>query len=109
MTENVAELKQKVDDLSEVVEKQEQYSRRNCLLLHGIHEKKQENTDELCIKAINDNLDLDINNRDINRTHHIGNPRNTDEKPRPIIIKLVRYNDKKKIFDSKKKLKGKNE
>ena len=109
MTENVAELTQKVDDLSEVVEKQEQYSRRNCLLLHGIHEKKQENTDELCIKAINDNLDLDINNRDIDRTHHIGNPRNTDEKPRPIIIKLVRYNDKKKIFDSKKKLKGKNE
>ena len=37
----------------------------------------------------------------------MGNPRNTDEKPRPIIIKLVGYNDRKKIFDSKKKLKGK--
>ena len=36
----------------------------------------------------------------------IENPRNADEKPRPIIIKLVRYNNRK-IFVIKKKLKGK--
>ena len=106
LTENVAKLTQKVDDLSKAVEKQEQYSRRSCLLLHGIPEKKQENTDELCIKAINEHLDLDINDSDIDRTHRIENPRNTDEKPRPIVIKLVRYNDRKNIFDSKK-VKGK--
>ena len=100
MTENVSRLAQKVDDLSEAVEKQ-QYSRRNCLLLHGIPEKKQKNTDELCIKAINEHLDLVINDRDINRTHRIGNPRNAGENPRPIIIKLVIYNDRKKFFDSK--------
>ena len=40
-------------------------------------------------------------------THCRGNPRNSPEKPRPIIIKLVRYNDMNKIFDSKKKLKRK--
>ena len=107
LTESVSRLTQKVDDPSEAVEKQEQYSRCNCLLQHGIPEKKQENTDELCIKVINEHLDLDINDRDIDRTHCIGNPRNADEKPRPIIIKLARYNDRKKIFDSKKKLKGK--
>ena len=89
------------------MEKQEQYSRRNCLLLHGIPEKKQENTDELCIKAINKHLDLDINDRDIDRAHRIGNPRNADKKPRPMIIKLMKYNDRKKILDSKNKLKGK--
>ena len=88
------------------MEKQEQYSRHNCLLLHGIPEKKHENTDELCIKAKNEHLDLDINDRDIDRTQRIGNPRNADEKPRPIIIKLVRYNDRKRSFDSKKKLRG---
>ena len=49
------------------------------MLLHGIPEKKQENTDELCIKAINEHLDLDINDRDIDVTHCIWNPRNTDE------------------------------
>ena len=68
--------------------------------------KRNENTDELCIKAKNEHLDLDINDRDIDRTHRIGNPRNADEKPRPIIIKLVRYNDRKRSFDSKKKLRG---
>ena len=51
--------------------KQQQYSTCNCLLLHGIPEKKQENTDEMCIKAINEHLDLDINDRDIDRTHRI--------------------------------------
>ena len=60
--ENVAKLTQKVDDLTEAVVKQEQYSRHNCLILHGIPEKKQENNDELCIKVVNEHLDLDINN-----------------------------------------------
>ena len=69
--------------------------------------KKQENIDELHFKAINEHLNLAINDRNINRTHRIGNSRNADEKPRPIIIKLVKYNDRKKIFNSKKKLKGK--
>ena len=59
--ENVAKLTQKVDDLTEAVVKQEQYSRHNCLILHGIPEKKQENNDELCIKVVNEHLDLDIN------------------------------------------------
>ena len=107
LTENVAKLTQKVNVLSEAVEKQQQYSRRNCLLLHGITEKKQQNPGLLRIKAINKHLDLDISDRDIDRTHRTGNPRNADEKPRPIISKLVRYNDRKRIFDSKKKLKGK--
>ena len=79
----------------------------NCLLLHGIPEKRQENTDELCIKAINEHLHLAVNGRDICRTHRIGNPRNAGEKQRPIMIKLVRYNDMKKIFGNKKKLKAK--
>ena len=39
--------------------------------------------------------------------HRTGNPRNTYEKPRPIIIKLVRCNDRKKVLDSKKKLEEK--
>ena len=107
LTENVAKLTQKVNVLSEAVEKQQQYSRRNCLLLHGITEKKQQNPGLLRIKAINKHLDLDINDRDIDRTHRTGNPRKEEKKPRPIISKLVRYNDRKRIFDSKKKLKGK--
>ena len=63
--------------------------KNNSLLTHGIPEKKRKNTNELCI-AINKHLDLAIKDRDIDRTHQIGDPRNTDQKPRPIIIRLVR-------------------
>ena len=55
------------------------------LLLHGIPENKHENTDELCIKAINEHLDSGINGRSINRIHYVRNPRNAGEKLRPKI------------------------
>ena len=37
----------------------------------------------------------------------MGKPRDIGQKSRPIIIKFVRYNDRKNIFNRKKKLKGK--
>ena len=73
LTENVSRLAQKVDKLSGAAEKQGQYSRRNCLLLQEIPEKKQENTDKMYTKARNEHLDLAINNRNIDRKHRIGN------------------------------------
>ena len=94
LTENISRLVQKADDLA-AVEKQEQCARRNCLLLHGIHKKKKKNTDELHIKVINKTFNLAINDRHIDRTRCIRNPRNAGEKPGPIIIKLIRYNDRK--------------
>ena len=53
-TKNVSRVAQEVDGLSEIVKKQYQYSRRNCLLVDGIPGKEQENTDELCVKALNE-------------------------------------------------------
>ena len=38
----VTELTDKVSNLSVQVDKQEQYSRRNCLLIHGIEENRNE-------------------------------------------------------------------
>ena len=43
-------------------------------------------------------LELSITEADIARTHRIGN----------IIVKFVRYSDRKDVFNRKKKLKGKN-
>ena len=36
----------KVEDRVEKMEKQEQYSRRNCVLIHGLKEEKNESTDD---------------------------------------------------------------
>ena len=90
------------------VEKQEQCSRRNCLLILGIPENRNEKTDDLCIATINEHLELSITEADIKRTHRIGKPRDAGRKSRPIIVKLVRYNCRKNIFNRKQKLKGKN-
>ena len=97
-----------VDSLSGQVEKQKQCSRRNCLLLRGIPEKRNEKTDDFCVAIMNEHLELSITEADIECTHPIGKPRDAGEKSIPIIFKLVRYNDRKNIFNRKQKLKGKN-
>ena len=45
---------------------------------------------------------------DIERNYRIRKPRDAGQKSRPIIFKFVRYNDRKDVFNRKKKLKGKN-
>ena len=49
-----------VDSLSGQVDKQEQFSRRNFLLLHGTPENKNEENDDLCLATINEHLELSI-------------------------------------------------
>ena len=49
----VKELTDKVSNLFVQVDEQEQYSRRNCLLIHGVEENQNENTDILSINIIN--------------------------------------------------------
>ena len=55
----ISELQKNVDDMSATIEslrgcldRQEQYSRRNCLLIHGLPESKNKNTDELVIDTV---------------------------------------------------------
>ena len=78
------------------------------MLLHGIPENKNEKTDDLCLATTNEHLELAITEVDIECTHTIGKPRDVGQKLRPIIVKFVRYNDRKNVFNRKKKLKGKN-
>ena len=64
--------------------------------------------DDLCPATINEHFELAITEVDIECTHRIGKPRDVGQKLRPIIVKFVRYNDRKNVFNRKKKLKGKN-
>ena len=102
---HLQELSDVVDFITKKSDKYKQEKKERQEIINNL--TKQENTDELCIKMINERLDLDVNDRDIDGTHRIRNPRNPDEKPRPVITKLVRSNDRKKIFDIKENLKGK--
>ena len=76
---------EKVDKLSSLVDRQEQYSRRNCILIHGVKENQNEDNDEVVVNKIKSGRDLDISPGDIDRTHTIGIP--SKGKNRPIIVK----------------------
>ena len=89
------------------MDRQEQHSRRNCLLIHGIDEENQENTDEVVINALKQEMDEEITHLDIDRSHCLGNQKLEKSKLQPIIIKFSRYNVRAKTFKSKRKLKEK--
>ena len=61
-----------IQQLENKIDRQEQYSRWNWILIHGIAENKEENTDQQAIDFINDNLDIKIDEIDIDRSHRIG-------------------------------------
>ena len=94
-------LDDKIDDL-------EQYSRRNCLLLHGVKEKTDENTNEQLIETINKSINLDtpITSNDIDRSHRLGRPKTNTDRPRPIIIKFCSYQKRNSVFKNKRQLKN---
>ena len=85
----------------------EQYSRRNCLVLHGDNESNDDSTDEILIKTFSEELGVKIKEDDLNRSHKLGKPARKDNKPRPIIVKFARYTDRREIFMNKRELKGK--
>ena len=85
------------------VDQQAQYSRRNCLLFHGIKEEKGEDIDNIIINTVKEEMDIEISPEYLDR---IRNPK-TKKKERLIIVKFVRYNLRHDIFKNKKLLKGK--
>ena len=78
---------------------------RNCLLVHGIPKEKAESTDGIVLNAINEYLEERLTVVDIERTHRLGKPKQNKKTPRPIIIKFVRYNCRRRVFLNKKSLK----
>ena len=93
-------MNKKVENLEKEIDKHEQYSRRNCLLVYGIVETDDEVRDDLVIETISTKMKIEISHPD--RTHRIGKKKPGQNKPRPIIVKLSRYNIRKNVFPTKK-------
>ena len=45
-----------IESLKGCLDRQEQYSKRNCLLIYGLPESKNKNTDELVIDKIKEKM-----------------------------------------------------
>ena len=102
-------MNKKAENLEKEIDKHEQYSRRNYLLVHRIVETDDEVMDDLVIETISTNMNIEISPADLERTQRVGKKKPGQNKPRPIIVKLSRDNVRKKAFSNKKNLKGSNE
>ena len=95
-----------IKSLDEKIDEQQQYSRRNCLLIHGIKEEKDEDVEKLVMDVVNTKLEAGLQDMEVSRTHRVGRKSIDKDKPRPIIVRFISYRQRKKVFNLKKKLKG---
>ena len=87
---DVTNLNDKVENLTKHLDNVEQYERRDTILLSGPvlpNETQHENTTQVAIASIKENLKININERDINIAHRLGS--SVHQKKRPIIVKLT--------------------
>ena len=107
LNEKVSALTERSKVLEESIDQLVQYSRRNCLLIHGMEENSNEDTDKLVLNIINNDLGIDLTEVAIDCTNRIEDPKKKKKKVPPIIVKFVRHYDRKEVFSKKKYLKGK--
>lgn len=113
-TEN-QELKSHISYLSDqllqqgdVINDMDQYSRRDCLEIHGIPLTSDEDTDNI-VQKIGNLTNVVIKPEDISVSHRLraNNRTGMPSHPPPIIVKFVRRNIKEKLYWSRKNLQGK--
>ena len=68
----MSKMNEKIKELEKKIDRQEQYSRPNCIMIHGTAENKKENPDQQAIYFINHNLEIKVDEIEIDRSHRIG-------------------------------------
>lgn len=112
LVDNNKKLQGEVKSLSDSVDLQEQRSRNYNLVVHGVPEALNEKPDQRVTKILNDELELNLDVRDLQNCHRLGRKDDTRKtranqpRPRAIIVKFKNYNDRILVFKNKKKLKG---
>ena len=106
-----AELRNNVGLLITQVDRNEQHSRSECLLLHGVPEKSNpsvpENSKVIFAGELSSKCEgITITEKNIKRAHRYGPPRR-DGKPRPIIARFWDAGIRNSVYTKKKNLKGK--
>ena len=108
----IASIERTQQSLTDEVDELEQYSRRNCLVFHGLPENSaaagNDNTTEVILKVAG-SLGVHLDAGSIDHSHRMG--RTSPEyagtrNPRPVIVKFTSYEPRRAIFTSKRKLKG---
>lgn len=90
--------KSEMEDIKERFDIDEQYSRRNCLEIHGVYETPGENTNAIAMDIFR-MLNVKVEPSNIDRSHRLRVRRGRKNIPRPIIIKLVNYDLRQQIYE----------
>ena len=113
LKEDNENLRLKIDTFDEKIDDLEQRRRNDCLLIHGVKEGDDDNTDDLSLEIIKDKLGVDLALDDIQRSHRVGAKPSTREtrskkkiKYRPIIVRFLNWRKRNEVFRAKSKLKG---
>ena len=56
-----------------------------------VQENEKENTDDIVLKTMSEELDIEIKENNLDRTHMISNRNKEDGEPRAIIVKFSCY------------------
>lgn len=93
-------LKNKIKDLEARIEDEEQYSRVNCIEIHGIPHQPNENVLQI-VKDVGVAIDFKVSDEAIDNCHRLG--RSVAGKPVPgIIVKFTRRLDKEEFLRKKR-------
>lgn len=100
--------------LARRVDKNEQHSRNECLVLHGVAEAatgngnggRKEACEQLFAAAVSAEVGVELHKEELKRAHRLGAPR-ADGKPRAIIARFWSMHKRNDVYFHKKNLKGK--
>ena len=103
LKQDLVSLKEKFIEVDKTLDRQEQYSKRNGLLVHEVDGKNNEDTDQAIIDIIKNNIVGKIIIYNIDKTHRLGKRELDNKVPQPIIVKCAKYKVRSSVFKTRKK------
>ena len=87
-------------DLQFLVDRQEQYSRKNSIRITGVTEETGESIENKTISILKNEIDVDISSEEIEIVHRVGRVHNGN--PRSILVKFLSHKTKESVMRRKK-------
>ena len=96
-------ISQSIHELRFEQDRQEQYSRKSSFRIFGVPEEEKEQIEDVTVKVIKDELEIEMKKEEIDIVHRTGYSRNG--KQHPILVKCLSHKAKSKVMAAKKKAK----
>ena len=90
-------------DMKFLLDRHEQYSRKNSIRVQDVKEEDGENIEQLTIETIKGEIGIEIEAKDIDIVHRVG--RRQNERLRAILVKFMLHKTKESIMRKKKEAK----